>query len=506
MMNLKTNEKEHRRKAVLYCRVSSKDQAEGFSIPSQLKFLNSYALDKGFTVAQEFIDIESAKNIGRTGFTDMMNFFRRQTKIKKPCRVVLSEKVDRLYRNIRDWVAIDELDLEIHFAKEGVVLSRDSHSSEKFMHGIKVLMAKNYIDNLSEEVKKGLTEKAEQGHWPSVAPVGYLNNLETHQIEIDLDRAPLIRKMFEKYATGHFSLMEISRWSEEEGFRHPRSGKPICKVGVHRIIQNPIYFGNFIWNGKTYQGVHKPIITRELFEQVQAVLKGHNYPVQTKRSFSYRGFLTCGRCGCNMTAELQKETYIYYRCTGYKGKCGNHYVREEKLGDLLGDVLKGIKIDESIVGYILEALKSSQEDKKTFHAESVERLERRAKHLQGILDMAYEDKLSGKISEDYWCRRSQDWEAEILDCRMQISRHEEVNFNYYETGTQILELAKQAHSLYLKQNHQERRRLLDQVVSNCTYDRGSLSVSYRKPFDILAEGLIRNKWRGRRDLNSRPPA
>ncbi len=82
-------------------------------------------------------------------------------------RVMLVEKTDRLYRNLKDWVTVDELDVEIHFPKEGVVLSRESRSSEKFMHGIKVLMAKNYIDNLSEEARKGMQEKAEQGIWPT---------------------------------------------------------------------------------------------------------------------------------------------------------------------------------------------------------------------------------------------------------------------------------------------------------------------------------------------------
>ena len=181
-------------------------------------------------------------------------------------------------------------------------------------------------------------------------------------------------------------------------------------------------------------------------------------------------------------------------------------MREEVLGDLLGDVLKGIKIDETIVDYILEALKSSQEDKKRYHDESVERLDRRIKHLQELLDKAYEDKLAGKISEDYWCRRAQAWEIEIKECRDQIRRHDEANINYYETGMRILELAKEAHSLYLRQNHFERRKLLEQVVSNCTFDHGSLSFSYKKPFDILAKGLKNNKWRGRRDLNSRPLA
>ena len=83
---------------------------------------------------------------------------------------MLVEKTDRLYRNLKDWVTLDDLDLEIHFVKENVILSHDSRSSEKFIHGIKVLMAKNYIDNLSEETKKGMLEKAEQGIYPTVAP------------------------------------------------------------------------------------------------------------------------------------------------------------------------------------------------------------------------------------------------------------------------------------------------------------------------------------------------
>jgi DNA invertase Pin-like site-specific DNA recombinase len=101
----------------------------------------------------------------------MVNYIKKHPNV----RVVLLEKTDRLYRNLKDWVLLDELDIEIHLVKEGVVLSQESKSSEKFFHGIKVLMAKNYIDNLSEEARKGQQEKAEQGIWPTKAPLGYRN-------------------------------------------------------------------------------------------------------------------------------------------------------------------------------------------------------------------------------------------------------------------------------------------------------------------------------------------
>src|SRR5918999_446305 len=147
--------------AVIYARVSSKEQEkEGFSIPAQLKLLHEYALGKGFQVIREFVDVETAKTAGRSQFGEMVKFLQAC----REARDILVEKTDRLYRNFKDYVTLEDLDLVVHLVKESEVLSKDSRSHTKFIHGIKVLMAKNYIDNLSEETKKGMREKAEQGH------------------------------------------------------------------------------------------------------------------------------------------------------------------------------------------------------------------------------------------------------------------------------------------------------------------------------------------------------
>jgi DNA invertase Pin-like site-specific DNA recombinase len=124
---------------VIYARVSSKEQEkEGFSIPAQLKLLKEYAAANGFVVAQEYLDVETAKQVGRAAFGEMVAYLKAHPAI----RVMLVEKTDRLYRNLKDWVTVDELDAEMHFPKEGVVLSRESRSSEKFMHGIMGRFAK----------------------------------------------------------------------------------------------------------------------------------------------------------------------------------------------------------------------------------------------------------------------------------------------------------------------------------------------------------------------------
>jgi DNA invertase Pin-like site-specific DNA recombinase len=156
-------------------------------------------------------------------------------------RVLLVEKTDPLYRNLKDWVTVDELEVEVHFPKEGVVLSRESRSSEKFMHGIKVLMAKNYVDNLSEETRKGMLEKAEQGIWPSFVPLGYRNVDGPDGKKIiapDPDVAPIVSKLFDWYATGRLSLKEAAHKARDAGLVYRKSGAKVPVSTVHSILRS----------------------------------------------------------------------------------------------------------------------------------------------------------------------------------------------------------------------------------------------------------------------------
>ena len=288
------------RQAVIYARVSSKEQEkEGYSIPAQLKLLKDYAAAQGFSVAHEYVDVETAKQTGRAAFGEMVGYLKAHPAV----RVMLVEKTDRLYRNLKDWVTIDELGAEIHFPKEGVVLSRGSRSSEKFMHGVKVLMAKNYIDNLSEEARKGMQEKAEQGIWPTKTPLGYQNVTGPDGrkiIAVDPQVAPLIAKLFEWYATGMLSLKELAREARAAGLVHRKSGARVPVSTVHTILRNRLYTGEFEWNGRLYEGRHEPLVARELWERVQGVLDGRHAKKhrRMKHDFAFSGLIACARCGC----------------------------------------------------------------------------------------------------------------------------------------------------------------------------------------------------------------
>jgi site-specific DNA recombinase len=480
------------KKAVVYARVSSKEQEqEGYSIPAQLKLLKDYAGEHRFEVVQEYIDVETAKRTGRKCFTDMLSFLRSQAKTApdSACRIILVEKTDRLYRNLADWVKLDDLDVEIHFVKEGVTLSRESRSSEKFMHGIKVLMAKNYIDNLSEETKKGMLEKAEQGIYPSQAPIGYIN-VECQgkrYIQPDPDLAPLVRRLYEWYSTGNFSLVEVTRKIKKEGLSYRKSGAPLQKSLVYKVLTNPIYYGDFNWKGTLYRGVHDPIVSKELWDRVQEILnnKGRRNTKQSKHNWAFSGLLSCGHCGLAMTPEIKKGKYIYYHCTGYKGKCPEKYVREEEVACQIGEAIKAIRMDDDVMQWIVAALKESHKDEKRYHDEALAGLQRQYTKFQNRIDIMYEDKLDGRISAEMYDRKSREYREEQLDIRRKMESHEAANLGYIDSGVRTLELAQRAYSLYEQQDVYEKRKLADFVLSNSLWKDGMLVPSYRKPFDLI---------------------
>ena len=414
-------------------------------------------------------------------------------------RVMLVEKTDRLYRNLKDWVTVDELGVEMHFPKEGVVLSRESRSSEKFMHGIKVLMAKNYIDNLSEETRKGMQEKAEQGFWPSFAPLGYRNVTRADGrkiIEPDEIAAPLIRKLFEWYARGDISVKEAMRKARAAGLHFRKSGAQIPASTVHAILRNRVYTGQFDWNGKTYDGRHEALVSIDLWEQVQNVIDGRlaKKSKLRKRDFAFSGLIACHACGCAVVGEIKKERYVYYHCTGYADKCqGNpvscrrKYVREEVLEGQFTELLGRLKFDDEVLEWVRDALHASHAEERRENEEAIKRHQAEYKRLQDRINAMYVDKLDGLVDTAFFDKMSNQWREEQNRCLREIERHQIADKSYKDEGVALLDLARNAQMLFAKQEPREKRRLLNFILSNCTWEDGKVVAIFRQPFDILAE-------------------
>lgn len=473
-------------KAVLYARVSSKEQEkEGFSIPAQQRLLQDYAKKHNFNVIEEFIDVETAKKAGRENFSKMVKFLQKNKDVK----TILVEKTDRLYRNLFDYATLEDLNVEAHLVKEGEIVSKDSNSHIKFIHGIKVLMAKNYIDNLSEESKKGMLEKAEQGIYPSRAPIGYLN--VTGQdgkkvIQIDPQTAPYIKRLFEMYATGNYSLETARKQIIDEGFKYGNGTTPLYKSMVEKILKNEFYTGVFTWKGKLYENVqHEQLISRDLFAKVQKALRSPTKSKSRKGEFPYTNLIKCGLCGCYLTAEIKKNKYIYYHCSGTKGNCHQPYIRQEELEEKLAEPLRMLKISNEQANEIMQALKDIHKLKVEYHNNTMEDITKQVKKLQKRIDSIYIDKIEGNVSEEYWKEKTNLWQNEKNELLIKLSEHNAADESYLNNASVILELAKNAYSLFISATSTDKRKIVNLLYSNFLYIDGKLRVSINSPFNEL---------------------
>src|SRR5271156_1423980 len=182
-----------------------------------------------------------------------------------------------------------------------------------------------------------------------------------------------------------------------------------------------------------------------------------------------------------VTAEIKKEKYTYYRCTGSRGKCELPYFREEELGNRLGGILKDIYIPDHVLSQLAESLLSEKGCETTLKQDQEQRLQQRLASVRNRLDQAYLDKLDGRISEELWIRKSAEWQAEEQQIQMAIRAVGEIKPERMLDAVKILELANKAYFLYVKQTPSEKAKLLNLVLSNCAIDAASVYPTYKKP-------------------------
>lgn len=488
-----------RQKAVLYARVSSKEQErEGFSIPAQRKLLHEFADSNSLEIVAEFCEAETAKQAGRQQFQEMLAYLNAHPDV----RDILVEKTDRLYRNLKDFSLLDHSNLRVHLVKDGHTLSRDSGSNAKFMHGIKVLMAKNFCDNLSEEVRKGRREKAEQGLWPNPAPFGYQNRLDDHTIEPDPLRAPYVVKAFEMMASRQHSLQQITRYLNEAGALTKRSGNKLFKNSVQIILRRELYYGSFRWDGQLYEGKHQPLISKTLFDQAQAAMGGRQKPKALKHESLYGRVLKCGHCGCAITADHKIKPsgkhYTYYYCTNGKKSCGQVvYLREEVIDQAFSDALETISISPDVIELTRTALLESAKTEREFHERASQNLTQQIATLQRRIERCYTDHLDDNITAVEWRTRTAAWKAEQANLKLQLDAHDRADLRYMEEGVRLLELASRAHELFnTSMTPAEKREIVGIVLSNPRIEDGTVRYEMKMPFTWVAKGIDSKEWLG----------
>lgn len=489
------------RKAVSYERISSREQEQGYSLDAQAKERSDYARRHGLEVVRVWSATESAKDQGRKAFTEMVEFVKASPDVK----VILVEKVDRLSRNFGDAHTILGLvnlnAIEVHFFHEGWTFHRKSPPSDYYRIGFMTTIATGHTYDLSDKVKKGMNEKAEQGEWPEKAPYGYRNDKATKLIEVDNERAFWVRRVKELSAVGMHSLERIRQMLIAEGYPMARHRLHINLI--ERIIRNPIYTGHYEWpkgSGTLIKGKHQPIVPWELHERAIRGLERFNKPKGRKRDFAYAGLIRCGLCPDQRAVvfEIKKGRFIYGHCSGVRKAhlCPeSEYVRIETLEEQFLAALKGVQLTKEIADFIIAELAIDSGEEATSKITQLALMKQEIGRLESRIRQAYTDKLDGKIDELLWTEKNREWNAERVSLQEKMKELEASGpASYLPTARKVLELSNRLESLYFSANQAERRELLDTVCSNLFLRGKNIAFTYRKPFDLWAEGLSSTKW------------
>lgn len=484
-------------KTILYARVSSKEQEEtGYSLDAQEKLLKDYAAKNNFEAVKIFRISESAsgKQIRKT-FNEMLEYAN-----KHKILAILCEKIDRLTRNIKDAAIVNDWIMEnearqIHFVKENFILSKNTRAHENLVWDMKVAIARFYTNNLSEEVKKGQKEKLAQGWLPTKPPLGYKTIGEKgRKIHvIDEEKSPFIKRMFESYYSGNYSLNELVKVMYKEGLRN-RAGGKVGKSRMHEMLSNPFYYGSIRWKGEISKGGHDPLITKEFFDEVQKKLtRKTGSPHYKKHLPVFKAKIQCEECGGTIRWYTAK-THWYGECNHYK-KCSQRgCVRQEKVEEQLFPYFdKVAPKNERVLKILEQALKESHADEINYYQAQRQELNAQFERTQRRLEAIYEDKIDGKIPTDFYERKFKEYSEEKENAINKLSKLNDTNVQYYEAGYAIHELALKAQNIYesKKATDEERRLLLSYVFSNLTLNADKIKPNYTLAFEFLAEWMPR---------------
>lgn len=477
--------------AVILARVSSKSQEdEGYSLDSQLKLLQNYCDYHEFQVVRVFKIAETAsKEQGRKVFHELLRYITAEKVFH-----LAVEKTDRLTRNFRDAVAVDEwLEQDarrrLHAVKESLLLHKEAKSDVKFMWNIHLSVAKKYSDNLREEAMKGWAEKLAQGWLPASPPIGYKTVIENGKRVHVLDptTAPIMRSMFECYIEPSQSVASIANEMKLAGITTSK-GRPYCKSKVHNILTNPFYIGINRFNGREYPGLQEPLISKQLFDQVQHKMRRKLPTRYKKHNPVFKNLIRCGRCAGVVTWQLQKGRY-YGTCQRLSEACKQRKllredIIEEQIRQMLHDL---VSPSEAVLDWVVTAMRSRYKEQidhdtrlKTSIQASIDRITRMERNL-------YDDKLAGEITHELYKIKQEELMQEKTDLQKQLSSINANTGMVLEKKIALFELSQKAADIYPNKLPEQKRSIISKLFSELTYDGGAVSVTYTNTARAIAD-------------------
>lgn len=397
-------ENQFQEKAVIFLRVSSIKQEDGYSLDAQEKLARSYAQRNNLQIVKMWKVQESAwGKKERKEFSAMLDFVKHNDSVKH----VIFDVVDRMTRNDADKIRVIRLIREyhksIHFSRTNQLLNDQTLDSNKeFMMDVEVAASKKLSNDIAYKTRMGMVEKAEQGIYPGNAPLGYINVTTKEKesiIEADPVNAPLVTELFEYASTGKYSLEELEEIFYGKGLRTKSRGNRVSLKSISKMLHSPFYYGVFKWGKKLYQGTHPSLVSKAVWDKTQEALAAKAHRYDTRHNYPFNRLIICEHCGHYILGAKAKHKYLYYRCAHYnKDHKKSGYLTEARLAEQLADTIQDIELPKEVVEVLCKGLKQKGLRANQINAGTKQilqkELERANGRIEALLDMYLDRKIT----------------------------------------------------------------------------------------------------------------
>lgn len=482
-------------KAVIYARVSSEEQAKGYSLTGQEDICRKYAERNNLEVVKVWSGPESAWSGGRVNFNEMLAFIKANPKVKH----IVFYVEDRMTRNFMDKLQIDFLvtacGVQVHFAESNKKYDQNASATDKLLLNVLVAFATNTSDTISEKTRMGLLTKAKQGLYTGSAPVGYKNTTEggVKLIVPDPVQAPLVKELFDLAASGLYSLRMLETVMFERGLRTKRGNK-VKQSSIHYIIKNKLYYGVYVFNKEEFMGKHTPLITEEIYKKAKAALAQSWRPHITKQNHPFSNLMVCKTCGASLVADRAKGKYMYYRCSGSKGRHeGNYYFKEAEIISIFAKIIAGITIPKEIAAWMKKCLKSYLARLKRQKTADIGQIKRKLTLTREKLERLYSTSLDKGYTADFIKYNEDNLKNQIIDFELAISQHSLNLEEMEEKSNKIINLLYSLGYDYSRASLHQKADFMRQITSKLEACGDTIIPVYREPFNIFLDGNMAKK-------------
>ena len=499
-------------KGVIWARVSSREQEDGYSLDAQIENSKKYAERIGIEIIKTFEVTESSTHGDRKQFHDMINWVKRQ----KQSIAIICDKIDRLQRRVSEVPILEELrkegKIELHFSRENRVIKKDTNGSDLACYRMIVVMAENYTDCIADNVKRSFNQMRKEGKWAHKAPVGYKNVKDSKgnsDIIVDPDRGFLITALFKEYASGIYTLEQITKKAREIGFTMPKC-KKLYKQTIRNILTNRFYAGEMYGKGDYYAHQYKTLIDWKTFNRCQEILEGRINHKEQKHEHLFKGIMKCQKCGAMISPYIrihpakkkggEKIAYKYLFCPKCKGTHVNEAKGVEKIIQAL-NVLKTLPrgVLEKMVACLDDLI---YEDHK-IEIERKKALERKLASFNDKEARWHELYAEASITRDFHSKKLTELSKEKREIEEELLNYQHIAKQDFVTLKYLASLFLHADQIWNFPKIEQKQKILKLLCSEILLDGKNIVISIRKPISALAEIGSCQIWQGRQDSNPR---